>query len=96
MKIETKFNVGQDVVIFNGVTMQMEHDEVFAVLLAPGPAEEGTELDPRKNISDALQDGEVVVRPQYQLQHHQGLLDENILFESEEACKKYYLEFFSK
>lgn len=95
MEIKTKFSVGQDVVLFNGVSMKMEHDEVFAVLVAPGPVD-GKAFDPQGAVSKGLESGELVVRPQYQLQHHQGLLDEAILFESEEACKKYYREFFSK
>ena len=95
MKIDTKFSIGQDVVLFNGVSMKMEHDEVFAVLVAPGPVE-GKSFDASVAVSKALAGGDLEVRPQYQLQHHQGLLDEAILFESEDACKTYYREFFSR
>ena len=93
MKIETKFSIGQDVVLFNGVAMQMEHDQVFAILMNP-VANEGKEFDPRKPVSESLKDGDVVIKPQYQLQHHQGLLDEKLLFESEEACREFFREFF--
>lgn len=94
MDIRTKFSIGQEVVLFNGVSMQMEHDVVFAVLVAPVPAE-GVAFDANVDVAEALGDGRLEVKEQYQLQHHQGLLDENILFESEEACRKYYREFFS-
>ena len=94
MDIKTKYSIGQDVVLFNGVAMQMEHDEVFAILLNPVPTE-GNELDPRKPVSESLNEGVLEVKPQYQLQHHQGLLDEKLLFGSEEACKEFFREFFS-
>ena len=58
MEYKTKFSVGQDVVLFNGVSMQMEHDEIFAVMVAPMPVE-GKEVDPRKNISESLKDGDL-------------------------------------
>ena len=95
MEIKTKFSVGQDVVLFNGVAMQMEHDEVFAVVIGPDPVE-GKQADPQKKVSENMKDGNFVINAKYQLQRHQGILDENILFESEEACKAYYRKFFSE
>lgn len=94
MEIKTKFSIGQDVVLFNGVSMQVEHDVVFAVLVAPVPAE-GEQFDANVNIAEALAEGKLSVKEQYQLQRHQGLLEEGILFESEEELRKYYREFFS-
>lgn len=90
-EIKTKYYVGQEVVLFNGVSMQFEHDEVFAILLGPVPVEGKESFDPNEPISKQIG----AVEPKYQLQHHQGLLDEKLLFESEEACCKYYREFFS-
>ncbi len=79
--------------MFNGVAMQMEHDEIFAIMVAPMPVQ-GKEVDPRKPISESLKAGDLVVGVQYQLQHHQGLLEEKILFASEEECKAFFREFF--
>ena len=95
MNVETKFSVGQDVVLFNGVAMQLEHDEVLGIFVGVVP-EEGKTFEPQKGVSENLKEGNVKPAHQYQLQHHQGLLDENILFESEDACKAYFREFFKK
>lgn len=94
MEIKTKFSIGQDVVIFNGVSMEMEHDVVFAVLMAPVPVG-GKAFDANVDVAKELEEGGMEVKAQYQLQRHQGLLDENILFESEDALRAYYREFFS-
>lgn len=93
MEIKTKFSVGQDVVLFNGLTMCFDHDEVYAIVLQPQQVE-GKDVDVQKKVSESLKEGTVEVKAFYQLQKHQGLLDESILFESEEACKEYYREFF--
>lgn len=90
-EFKTKYGVGQEVAIFNGVSMQIEHDEVFAILLGPMPADGKETFNPEEPISKQM----VKVEPKYQLQHHQGLLEEKILFESEEELKAFYKEFFS-
>lgn len=95
MDVKTKFSIGQDVVLFNGVAMEIEHDEVLAILVGIMPVKDKA-MDPQKKVSENLKAGNVEIVHQYQLQHHQGLIDEKILFESEEACKKHFLEFFKK
>lgn len=93
MDIKTKFSVGQDVVLFNGVAMRLEHDEVFAIVFGPTPVE-GKIMDPQKKVSENLKEGNIEPKCQYQLQRHQGILEEDILFENEEACKAYFRKFF--
>jgi hypothetical protein len=93
MKIETKYNVGQEVFLFNAVSQKIEKDEVFAVLVSPEPVE-GKEMDATLPVSKHLADGNAVVGYRYQLQHHQGLLDEKILFASEDELKVFFREFF--
>lgn len=95
MDIKAKFSVGQEVCLFNGVAMRIEHDEVFAILVSP-EAVEGKEIDPQKKVSEMMKGGIVNIKVKYQLQRHQGILDEGILFESEEACKAYFRDFFAK
>lgn len=95
MKIETKYNVGQEVFLFNAVSQEIEKDEVFAILVSLEPVE-GREMDATLPVSKHLADGNAVVGHRYQLQHHQGLLEEKLLFASEAELKKFFLEFFSK
>lgn len=95
MEIKTKFSVGQDVVLFNGLAMTFDHDEVYAIVIQPEQVE-GKEFNPQKKVSEGFAEGSMEMKHVYQLQRHQGLLDENILFESEEACKAYYRKFFSE
>ena len=93
MKIETKYNVGQEVFLFNAVSQEIEKDEVFAILVSPEPVE-GKEIDALAIVSKQLADGSVKVGHRYQLQHHQGLLEEKILFASEDELKVFFREFF--
>lgn len=95
MKIETKFSVGQDVCLFNAISQEIEHDEVYGILVAPVPVK-GENLDPMKTVSEMLKDGKAVVGCTYQLQRHQGLLDEKILFGSEAELKQFYAELFKE
>lgn len=95
MEIKSKFKVGQAVCLFNSVSLKIEHDEVFAILVAP-QAVEGKTIDSQKEISKSLAAGEAEVKVQYQLQYHQGILDEEVLFASEDDCRGFFREFFSK
>lgn len=95
MKIETKYEIGQEVFLFNAVSQEIEKDEVFAVLYSPDPAK-GESINPMEPVSKSLEKGDVVLDYRYQLQHHQGLLEEKILFGSEEELKAFFLEFFKK
>ena len=94
MNIETKFSVGQEVCLFNSVTQEIEHDEVFAIMVGPSPVKGDEGIDPTQPVSVGLKKGILAVGWHYQLQHHQGLLDEKILFSSEEELKAFYREFF--
>lgn len=93
MEIATKYSVGQEVCLFNAISQQIEHDEVYAVLVAPNPVP-GKNPDPNIPVSKSLEAGTVEVGYRYQLQRHQGLLEEKILFASEEELKEYYLDLF--
>lgn len=95
MEIKSKFEIGQEVCLFNGVSLNIEHDEVYAILIAPQPVA-GKEFDPQEKLSKAFEKGLIEVGLQYQLRQHQGLLDERILFGSEEECKAFFKEFFEK
>ena len=95
MNIETKYAVGQDVCLFNAISQEIEHDEVYAILVAPVPVKgESKVIDPNLKVSENLRNGNAVVGCTYQLQRHQGLLDEKILFGSEAELKKFYAELF--
>ena len=91
----TKFEVGQKVCLFNSISMKIEHDDVYAILFVPVPVE-GAEQDSQKSIAEKLKDGKMVVKEQYQLASHQGVLDADCLFASEAECRDYFHEFFSK
>lgn len=95
MKIETKYEIGQEVFLFNAVSQEIEKDEVYAVLYSPVPAK-GEPINPMEPVSKSLEKGDVVLDYRYQLQHHQGLLEEKILFGSEDELKDFFLEFFKK
>ena len=81
--------------LFNSLSMRLDSDEVFAVVIQP-EAREGKEFDQKKSISEQVEAGALEVVSKYQLAHRQGILDEGSLFASEEECKKFFLEFFSK
>lgn len=95
MKIETKYEIGQEVFLFNAVSQEIEKDEVFAVLYSPVPTN-GEPINAMEPISESLKKGNVALDYRYQLQHHQGLLEERILFGSEDELKEFFLEFFKK
>lgn len=90
----SKFKVGQRVYLFNGLSLEIESDEVFAVI-SQAEAVPGKEFDQNKDIAEQLESGVLQVVDKYQLGHHRGILDEESLFASEEELKKFFLEFFS-
>jgi len=95
MKIETRYEIGQEVFLFNAVSQEIEKDEVFAVLYSPVPVK-GETLNAMEPVSESLKKGSVAPNYTYQLQHHQGLLEEKILFGSEDELKEFFLDFFKK
>lgn len=90
----SKFNVGQRVYLFNSLGMSIESDFVYAVLYAPLPVE-GKEQHQAEALDKRLEAGELAVHEQYQLSRHQGVLDVDCIFASEEECKEFYRKFFA-
>ena len=90
-----KFEVGQRVYLFNSLSMRIEEDDVYGALFVP-VAVEGIQQDGGKSIKEKIEAGQMVVKEQYQLCGHQGIVDAEVLFASEEECRKFYAEFFSK
>lgn len=89
----TKFSCGQRVYLFNSLSMRIEEDDVYGALFVP-VAVEGVLQDSGKSISEKIEAGQMVVKEQYQLCGHQGIVDADVLFASEAECRKFYAEFF--
>lgn len=90
----SKFKVGQRVYLFNSLGLRVESDEVYAVLYMPVPAD-GERIDPDRGIAELVESGAMVVKEQYQLAKHQGVLDAEMLFASEEECREFFRSFFA-
>ena len=91
----SKFKCGQHVWLFNSLSMRIEEDDVYGALYVPVPVE-GVQQDSGKSIAEKLEAGQMKVQEQYQLCAHQGIIDAEVLFASEDDCRKFYAEFFSK
>ena len=91
----SKFNPGDKCYLFNSISMKIEEDNVYGCLYVP-IAVDGVKQDSNKSLSEKLAAGMMEVREQYQLLQHQGIIDADVLFASEEDCRKYYIEFLSK
>ena len=89
----SKFNCGQRVFLFNSLALRIEEDDVYGALFVPVPVE-GAEQDSGKSIAEKIAAGQMVVKEQYQLCAHQGIVDAEVLFASEDECRKFYAEFF--
>ena len=46
------------------------------------------------NIAEKIEAGQMKVQEQYQLVGHQGIVDAEVLFASEDECRAFYKEFF--
>lgn len=90
-----KLKVGQHVYLFNSLSMRIEEDDVYGALFVPIPVE-GVQQDSGKSIKEKIAAGQMKVQEQYQLCAHQGIVDAEVLFASEEECRKFYADFFSK
>lgn len=90
-----KLTVGQHVYLFNSLSMRIEEDDVYGALFVPIPVE-GIQQDSGKSIKEKIAAGQMKVQEQYQLCGHQGIVDAEVLFASEEECRKFYADFFSK
>lgn len=89
----SKFKVGQRVYLFNSMSLQIEEDVVYAELYVP-MALENVEQHSDKELSERIAAGEMKVQEQYQLVSHQGIVDAECLFASEEECRAFFREFF--
>ena len=89
----SKFSVGQRVFLFNSISMKVESDDVYAVLYVP-VAVEGRDQDSGKGLLERIESGQMEVKEQYQLSSHQGVLDVDCLFASEEECREFFRKFF--
>ena len=91
----TKFKCGQHVWLFNSLSMRIEEDDVYGALFVP-VAVEGVQQDSGKSIQEKLDAGQMEVKEQYQLCGHQGIVDAEVLFASEEECREAYRAFFAE
>lgn len=89
----SKFKVGQRVYLFNSLSLDIESDEIYAVIAQP-EAVPGKEFDQNKEIAEQLEAGDLQVVNKYQLVHHRGVLDEGSIFASEASLKKFFRAFF--
>lgn len=89
----SKFSVGQKVFLFNSLSVKIEEDDVYGALFVP-VAVEGVKQDSSKSIAEKIEAGQMKVQEQYQLVGHQGIVDAEVLFASEDECRKFYAEFF--
>jgi hypothetical protein len=89
----SKFKCGQCVFLFNSLSVKIEEDVVYGALFVP-VAVEGVKQDSGASLSEKLDKGQMEVKEQYQLVGHQGIIDAEVLFASEDECRKFYAEFF--
>ena len=89
----SKFSCGQRVYLFNSLSCRIEEDDVYGALFVPVPVE-GVQQDSGKSIKEKIDAGQMVMKEQYQLCGHQGIVDADVLFASEAECRKFYAEFF--
>lgn len=89
-----KFNCGDRVFLFNSLSLRIESDDVYGALFVPQPVE-GVAQESGKSIKEKIDAGQMAVREQYQLCSHQGIVDADVLFASEEECRDYYRKFFA-
>ena len=88
-----KLAVGQKCYLFNSLSVKIEEDDVYGALFVP-VAVEGVKQDSSKSLAEKLKSGQMKVQEQYQLCAHQGIVDAEVLFASEDECKKFYKKFF--
>ena len=91
----SKFKCGDHVFLFNSLSMRIEEDDVYGALFVPVPVE-GVAQDSGKSIKEKIEAGQMVVKEQYQLCGHQGIVDADVLFASEGECREAYRRFFSE
>ena len=68
---------------------------MYGALFVP-VAVEGVQQDSGKSIQEKLDAGQMEVKEQYQLCGHQGIVDAEVLFASEEECREAYRAFFAE
>ncbi len=90
-----KFHSGDHVFLFNSISLSIEEDDVYGALFLPVPVP-GVLQDSGKSIKEKLEAGQLVMKQQYQLCQHQGVVDADILFGTREECIAFYAEFFNR
>ncbi len=90
-----KFEIGQRVYLFNSLSMRIEEDDIYGALFLPVSVD-GVLQDSGATIAEKIAKGQMRVQEQYQLCAHQGIVDADVLFASEEECRAFYREFFSE
>lgn len=90
-----KYQPGTHVFLFNSLSMRIEEDDVYGALFVPVPVE-GVQQDSGKSIKEKIEAGQMEVKEQYQLCSHQGIVDADVLFASEDECRGAYRKFFSE
>lgn len=91
----SKFNPGDRVFLFNSLSCKIESDDVYGCLFVPVPVE-GRYGSEGKGLKEKIEAGYMEVKEQYQLVSHQGIVDADMLFASEEECREWYRQFFAE
>lgn len=90
----SKFKSGDEVYLFNSMSMAIERDTVYCTLQVP-MAVEGVEQRVDAPLKERLERGEMEVVEQCQTLQHQ-IVDADRLFASESECVEFYKAFFGK
>lgn len=83
-----KHEIGKEVVLFNSMSLRFEKDVVYGILFIPVP-KDGVESSDAE-FAEKVRRGDFEVREQCQTLQHQ-IVDADLLFDSEEECRKFYL-----
>ena len=86
---KNKYDLGQEVFLFDSRSGEIESDYVYGVLFVPI----GGTINSGGDIRKEIEAGNVEVREQYQTTRHQ-IVDGEFLFGSVEECKAFYRELF--
>ena len=92
---KSKFAPGDRVYLFNSLSCKVESDDVYGCLFVPVAVEGKASEGGGKSLKEKLEGGYMEVKEQYQLVGHQGIVDADVLFASEEECRAWYRAFFA-
>ena len=83
-----KHNVGEEVYLFNSMSLNFEKDMVYGVLFVPIP-KDGVAQSEGQDFATRLRKGQMEVKEQCQTVQHQ-IVDADLLFKSEQECRDFY------